>query len=68
MSTPTLTETVTNGVNGTKIFEVDGRYYALDGQIDCSQPHAESEVKSRAWRWDRNLDDLRKNVRFALGL
>lgn len=51
-----------------KIYEVDGRYYALDGQIDCSTTAAASGVKRRAWRQDSNLDDLRKNVRYALGL
>lgn len=68
MSTPTKMETITSGTNGTSIYEVGGRYYALDGQIDCSQPNAGNEVKDRAWRWDRNLEDLRKSVRYALGL
>ena len=48
--TPSLVRTVTTGANGTRIYQIGNKYYAVDGEIDCRLPDATAEIKSRAWK------------------
>ena len=47
MKYATLVEQVYTGVNGTRVYEYNGRYYLVDGEFDCRRPGR--EVKDEAW-------------------
>jgi hypothetical protein len=67
MPTPTLIKQVLSGPNGTRIYEYVGRYYAVDGEIDCRDKNAGEELIAKAWANERNLKDLERKVNRATG-
>ena len=66
--TPSLVRTVTTGANGTRIYQIGNKYYAVDGEIDCRLPDATAEIKSRAWKNGNDLNNLVDKVHKDLGL
>lgn len=56
-SVPTLWHEYGKHNNATRIFEVNGMYYAVDGWLSEYE-----DPRDAAWAWDSNFDRLKKRV------
>src|ERR1035437_3517156 len=54
----TLIEQVYAGSNGTRIYEMSGRYYTIDGEFDCRRNGA--ELADEAWGSFKSLEGARR--------
>lgn len=65
--TPTLYRQIVAGQNGTRIYSYAGRYYLVDGEIDCSQPDAGQELQRRSYSNDRDPGKLERQAQRNTG-
>jgi len=54
---PQLIEQIISGPNGTRIYEINGIYYAVDGQASDA-----NDLMDSYWTKDSNLDRLRQKI------